>query len=123
MKKIIFSLFLILSLAAPCFAVNWYWIGTSSTNEYNYYIDNDSVQKNMQYAVVWVKITNPDASFTMDKIALSHDNRTYIITNSFDYNSDGSLINSYDFSYRRGHWNTIAPGSMIESVFYSVWNY
>lgn len=96
MKKIIFSLFLILSLAAPCFAVSWYWIGTSSTNEYNYYIDNDSVQKNMQYAVVWVKITNPDASFTMDKIALSHDNRTYIITNSFDYNSDGSLINSYD---------------------------
>lgn len=55
-KKVLTALALFSYLTVTCFAADWYWMG--NVNGANMWIDNETVQKNDDHAIVWVKLTD-----------------------------------------------------------------
>jgi len=120
MKKIFIVFMCLLCFSIPCFASSWYWIG-ASTNGTQYYIDNDSVRKNNHYAIVWVKISNPDGTSSIEQLFFNHYNKTYAVNRWADYASNGQVSNSGTPSYL--NYESIIPDSMGENVYYAIWGY
>lgn len=118
MKKILLLVFVLLSFTIPCFAASWYWVG-SATNGAQYYIDNSSVNKNYQYAVVWMKIVETDGTYSLQQIVMDHYNKSSALRSYVNYDSDGVVTYSNTVDYLS--YSPIAPGSMSEAVYYSIW--
>ena len=55
-KKTLTMLVLFTCFSITCFASSWYWIGNN--HGANYWIDNESVQKDSDYAIIWAKVTD-----------------------------------------------------------------
>lgn len=120
MKKLFICLSLLLCLFTTSFAANWYWVGKSS-NGYNYFIDNDTVMKNNKEAAVWVKITKPSGDTSLNRLWFKRDSHEYTLIEYIDYDSHGTITNSYRSSV--ANWSSVAPDSMSESIYYSIWSY
>lgn len=59
-KIIVALLCMFCFISSPSTASDWYWIGNDQGE--NEYIDNSSVQKNDDHAIVWAKITGATMS-------------------------------------------------------------
>ena len=122
MKKLLFSLLLILCMSSPVFAANWYWLGYTRSGS-QFYVDNDSVQKNEKYAIVWTKIVHADSSWDTERLFLRRNEKGLAILDDIIYDAHGTVKGVHKFKIARGNWFPIAPGTMTESLYKSIWPY
>lgn len=118
MKKILILLITFLTLSLPCFASSWYWIGVSHDGS-QCYIDNSSVQKNSNYAVIWLKIIKPDGSNSIEKVGVSHYRRAISLLEYFDYDTEGNVVKSGTIA--NPQWITVPPDSVGDAIFDAVY--
>ncbi len=120
MKKLFVALFLALSFCMPSFAASWYWIGHNKAGE-QFYIDNSSVTKDSQKAVIWEKVISSDGSFNIKQMAFLRQ-KSFAILTVYVYDSNGNLVNRI-MNYSNYHWIDIVPGSMGDALYYAIWPY
>lgn len=118
MKKLFISLLLIVSIVSPIFAASWYWIGYTP-NGSQFYIDNSSVQKNANYALVWTKVVTSDGHRDIEKLFISRPAKKFTLMSIIRYNADGDI--TYYHDYTKPHWLSIIPGTMTESLYRHIW--
>ena len=100
------------------FASSWYWVGEDTTGD-QYYIDNNSVLKNYNYAVIWVKINRADGTFSVQRLKLDHMYKRCALLYYTNYDSNGNVIDSETNDYP--DYEPIVPDSMGETYYYAVW--
>ena len=118
MRRILLILIFILGIGSSAFATSWYYVGTQHESGYSIYVDNDTVIKNNEYAVVWTKTLYTNGSYFMERIYVSHD-RYMKIMSAFLYNTQGHLIKRYDFS--KYQVQEIVPESDGDFLYHLIW--
>lgn len=124
MKKLFIALLTLLALSCPAFAADWYWIGQLN-NGIQYYIDNSSVEKNAEKAIIWCKYVNTDGSYAVIRWAFIRKGRLFTLLSASTYDKNGNYISGDDVplnSYAL-QWTSITPDTSIESLYYSIWPY
>lgn len=106
-------------LSTTCSAASWYWVGHDPVGG-QWFIDNDSVNKNFYHATVWVKTNNVNGECQINKVYFDHLKRNFTILAVTDYDANGNVTDMFDSPYLIYH--SITPGSMGEAVFYSIWS-
>lgn len=118
LKRILLTLVLLLAVSSTCFASSWYWIGEDSSHS-QWYIDNDSVEKDFYTALVWIKINMTDGTYTLQRGIYKHPSKEYSIQAFIEYDENGNVVDSNSRSYTS--YRPIAPGTMAEIIYYSIW--
>lgn len=118
MKKILIICCMLISLAMPTFAANWYWAGADNSNG-QWYIDNDSVVKdwNKGIAIIWIKQTKQDGSYTKDEIGITN-TRYMLVFKSLHYNSSEQFLYEVPGSQQP---ISVVPGTVSEDIYDLVW--
>lgn len=117
-RKIMIVLTCLMCFAIPSFASSWYWIGQSRGGT-QYYIDNTSVRKNYDYAVVWVRDVNTDGSYSQAHMVFSHRNKTYALRYSVSYDQNGNVTDTYNPN--TSIYNPVVPDTMADVIYCSIW--
>lgn len=124
MKKIIIMICLLVSCYGFSFAADWYWVG-SGVDGTQYYVDNSSVEKNEQGAVIWVKMVHPDGSYRVSQEAYRR-NKVYAMISTAEYDSAGNYLDGASIPYNNPiylDWTPIPPESMAEAYYFAIWPY
>jgi hypothetical protein len=102
----------------PAFASSWYYVDTDAGNRFNMYIDNDSVIKNTDYAIVWVKMIFQDGSSMITRVYFSRNHYEKSIT-ALTYNADGCFIRKYNANDSAP--KPITPDSLMDELYHLIW--
>lgn len=116
MKKILLLLLVILSLSMPSFAADWYWV--CSKNGGSIYIDNSSVQKTPEYAVIWSKLDLPNGDTMVSQIFVNRNPKSWTLMDAAIYR-DGLCISSR--TYNSPNWQNIRPGDVMDNIYDLIW--
>lgn len=119
MKKILPILFLLLMLSATCSATSWYWIGKDYKGA-QWFIDNDSVEKDFYHATVWTKINCENGERQINRISFDHLNKKMAFVTIILYDADGNMTDMFEVP--RLEYHSFPPGSMANNLFNSIWS-
>lgn len=124
MKRILITLLTLLALACPAFAADWYYLGNSNDG-LQYYIDNSSVEKNAESALVWCKAINTDGSFFVARYAFIRKGKLAATLSTSIYDANGNYISGYNAPLNPYalQWMSITPDTAGELIYYSIWPY
>ncbi|WP_295789530.1 hypothetical protein [uncultured Veillonella sp.] len=100
-------------------AADWYYVGESSVGD-QISIDNSSVQKNSEWAVLWVRINEPSGEYYYERMRLDRENYTIQTLELQPYYSDGTPYAEDEYEYDTTV-DTIVPDSVGEEVYNLVW--
>lgn len=103
-------------------ASNWYYVGSSDNGDTSIFIDNDSVIKNSQRAIIWTKYVLADGSYSLDRVYYTHTPKTFTLLAFRQYNADGSVKIAYDIPSYEQETSSITPDSVAESIWYYIWS-
>ncbi len=70
-------------------AADWYYVGESMSGD-QISIDNSSVQKNSEWAVIWVRINEPSGEYYYERMRLNRADYTIQTLELQPYYSDGT---------------------------------
>lgn len=109
---------LLLTLAMPVGATNWYWAGRDYGGN-QWYIDNDSVvkQESKGVAIVWTKTVSTDGSILIERSVFGR-SRYLMVVRTLQYDSNGTLVR--DRSYR-GTIVSIPPNTVGDAIYRLIW--
>lgn len=123
MKKLL-VLLILLFMSMPAYATYWYEYSPKS------YVDFDTLQKNSNYAFVWVKIlnngnyepiNNKKVWFTQNSMYIDLKNKKTALKDVYYYDLNNNVIESY--SLDKTQWDVIVPDSMGEYLYQAVKKY
>lgn len=118
MRRILLILIFILGIGSSAFATSWYYVGTTNQNDgCSIYVDNDSVIKNNEYAVVWSKMIYADCYY-IARVYVSHNHYMKIMTAS-KYDLNGKFIDKYTSG--RNSIVDISPESLGDTLYHLIW--
>lgn len=120
MKKLwfIFLFFLVFSFSPkPACASNWVNIGQDIDDQFNWYMDKDSIQLRNGILTMWIKLTYSDGASDTVFFYFDLSNRTMAPGDAYKLDSNGKTID-YDYvpvdSLR---FRPIPPDSLFEVIF------
>lgn len=127
MKKVLVTLVLALAFVIPFYhscnandnLSTWYWL---ASNDYNtVYVDKKTGYRSGNSVYVWEKWTNVDGSYYLlhNKYTVKNRSIYRTILSSIDYDSEGNLTDSYDFSEYEST-KILAPDTIGEIVGFKV---
>lgn len=120
-KAVLFVFITVFCLSiTTCFAESWYWIGQTADGDRQWFIDNDSVDKNSDHAKVFVKINYEDGTSIRDRYFFNHNKKEWHLLDEVQYDADGLAIGRYDFDNAVD--NPIESGSMEEVIYHNIWD-
>lgn len=124
MKKVFITLTLLVLACPAAFAADWYYLGNSNDG-LQYYIDNSSVEKNAESALVWCKAIDTDGSFFVARYAFIRKGKLVATLSTSIYDANGNYISGYNAPLNPYtlHWKSIPPETAGESIYYSIWPY
>lgn len=111
---------LLCTCCMPALAANWYYLGRSNTGE-TLFIDNASVWKDANEAVVWVKYNEPDRIFHICQYKLRRGDKSIALISGYTYNKDGNVI--YSYVSPRLRFERIEPHSRGAVIYRGIWGY
>lgn len=120
------SLFVMMILSighTTAFAADWYYVGEYANGNRSVYIDNASVIKGSQRAIVWVKYAYTDGSMDLQRHSYTHSPKTVTLLSYVSYDSDGNVTASFDAPPDMWESSPIVPGSVGEAIWYCIWSY
>lgn len=117
-KRILLTLVLLLAVSSTCFASSWYWICSSVTDN-QWYIDNDSVQKNPYNATIWVKVSEPNGNYSLEQFTFDHIHKSYALLSYTDYDENGTVLDIQTIPYIE--YNPIIPDTIVGIIYYDIW--
>lgn len=100
-------------------AADWYYVGESMSGD-QISIDNSSVQKNSEWAVIWVRINEPSGEYYYERMRLNRADYTIQTLELQPYYSDGTPYDADEYEYDTSV-DTIVPDSIGEEVYHLVW--
>lgn len=118
MKRLSILVFLVFVLCSQvAFAASWYYIGPDLNGD-QIYIDNESVQKNNNYAIVWVKTIKPDNTVWQMQQKVDHIYKTITLMYVIVYDANGNVTNSGADTDSI----PIIPGSVGDMIYHAIWS-
>ncbi|MBC3537978.1 hypothetical protein [Megasphaera hominis] len=121
-KKTLLSLALLACLCTgSALAADWYYLGTSSSGD-TYYVDNSSVEKNDDTAIIWEKITDKKGSSWVQQVIVSRKNRTSALVKRYIVEPDGKVYQNFSAKSKSDlDFYSIRPESSSEIFYNSIW--
>lgn len=98
-------------------AANWYYVGRS-VKKVTYFIDNNSVEKNSQYAKLWIKMGYPNGETNLLMIGVDRRSKQVKNLSAVEYDKFGNIIFSGDLY---GPYYPIVPGTIMEDIYAAIW--
>lgn len=123
MKKFFLSLLVIVCLSSPAFAASWYYVGRATPSNTLFYIDNASVYKNTNAAIIWIKRVMPDGSHGIAREYFTHTPPTATLLSIIDYAPNGTVIRSVEFPANRRRTMSIPPDTILDDIWHLIWSY
>lgn len=100
------------------FASDWYYAGASKQGD-TWFIDNSSVVKTSERAIVWVRVREKDGIVSKYEIEFVRYPRTYHFRRVILYDRAGNLIETCNFD--DNDYSSIGPDTMGEAVHELIW--
>lgn len=137
MKKRFLIIFLLAFFITTVQASEWKEYNTKSYIDVSSIekLDNESFKKNDLIYSFWIKMLNDKSPYfidleknynkkiwySMDKLLINCKNKTIAVKSSIFYDLKGYSIDSYDISNQiLLRWNSIAPDSRGEALYYGI---
>lgn len=118
MKKIFVLTISLLCFSVTGFASSWYYVGISALRQPTY-IDNDTVKKNDQSAIIWLKMVNDNGTYVLDQFGFDRKNKTDALLHETTYTDDGVILRSISLNTPR--YVPIQPNSQEETIYNLIW--
>ena len=97
-----------------CQATDWKWVG--NTNNYNAYIDVDSISYGRNCKAIWVKLAHNNGEEDFQHCWYSS-NKMWDMDAYVSYDSSGNVTDSYTRpSFLANQWKMIVPDSIAEAI-------
>lgn len=108
-----------IGFAQPALAFDWQYV-TTNTAGAKIYIDTQSISRNGDSVEAWYKwdyaaaTPDPKRAYAMEKDRVRHDCKASVrrLLNAVEYNADGSVRKSYDFSTTDNATSAVQPDSI-----------
>jgi hypothetical protein len=113
-----------LLLSSTAYAENWIYV-TSDSNKLIYYYDKESLRPVGDKIAVWAMqdaAKDRTVKYRSRKDRLLYDcaNETFAVTDSINYDANGSVIESFRWKDHELDFNSIVPGSIGKMQFDAI---
>ncbi|WP_251440810.1 hypothetical protein [Veillonella intestinalis] len=102
-------------------AADWYYVGESASGD-QISIDNSTVQKDSDLAVLWVRINEPSGEYYYERMRLNRHDYTIQTLELQPYYADGTPYAEDEYEYDQTE-DTIVPDSVGEELYQLVWGH
>ena len=95
----------------------WYYLGNWGNSGSTFFVDNATVRKDANTAIVWVKIVNPNGDRTVWQCLLKRKDETIKVLYS-------NFIQANGYSDYEGGWQrseSVWSNPMYEKLYYALW--
>lgn len=98
-------------------AADWYYVNKGSSGG-TFFIDNDSVKKNKEEAVLWIRVVGENGESVLYRTRINHNSRMVQYLNAIAYDKSGNVVATHN---QPTAWEPIPPDSMMESIYNLIW--